>query len=549
MRYYSYIATSLLLLLAIVLPLSAATLRIVQSPTIRELADNEEYMALVREREVLQRQSDSISDIMAQARRDFATLIENRDSLTTINRDSFSRHILSLEQQMFALRSRMGAVTNSLNDIEREWVMSHFNNPTPPVEQAPVADSTELTTPMDDTTTQESANQEIKIATRRNLMDNDCFAEALTAEDYAELRNAHNEELRMLELGDEYCATYDMLHSAAEAYMAATNEVTADSIFTRYRTLSIAADSLDDIMHRHWNHILDAKYYAYGYLLELNHNYDLLDSSAEEFNTMQQQCSANDGTYASDALMHYTIGHPTLLEYEIRVAEALGLNDARDSLVTAREQMPAVEYRHLPISIEERLFLDYAPIVIGRTNHYNNSNPLPELKIYERGTIYRILLGTFRSKQPMTLFKGVQPLAIAQDDEGKYCYYAGGFATRTEADEARLFLLDKGFKAPQICVWKDGEMTNISAETESDDAETPVAMTGVRYTIQIETEQIDDTLRELIESIAAGKSLSRANGRFILGTFTSHSEADVIVSVLSESYPELNIGIEEIELN
>ena len=211
--------------------------------------------------------------------------------------------------------------------------------------------------------------------------------------------------------------------------------------------------------------------------------------------------------------------------------------------------MPTIEYRHLPISVERRLFLDYAPIIIGRTNYYNNSNPLPELKVYERGTIYRILLGSFRSKQPMTLFKGVQPLYIDQDEDGRYYYYAGGFATRIEADEAQHFLRDKGFKAPEVCVWIDGEMTNISdATTDEDDTAIQIPITGLRYTIAIEAEQLDDSVRELIESIASNKMLSRANGKFIIGTFTSHSEADVIVSVLSESYPELNISINEIEL-
>lgn len=545
MRHYSYIATSLLLLLTVALPLTADALHSSQKPTIGDLANDPNYMTLVREREVLQGRSDSISSTIAETRHRFVSMIERgrSDSTLIINHDSFSRQILSLEQQVFALRTQIGALSNSINNMEREWVMRHF-------EQG-FAEEIEEEVKTDAMQADSIATNDIDIVetepTYANLIDNRCFRELLSEADYAELRRAHNEEIEMAELGNDYCAIYGKMRGAAEEYMAATDEVVADSILTSYYDLRQRADSLNNVIHSQWNHILDAKYYAYGYIMEVQHNYDLLDSSAEEFNTMQQQCSANDGIYDSDALMHYVVGHPTLTEYEIEIAEALGLSQSRDSIITARDNMAAIEYRHLPITVERRLFLDYSPITIGRTNHYNDKNPVPEVKVYERGTIYRILLGTFRSKQPMTLFKGVQPLYIAKNDEGKYCYYAGGFATRAEADEAQLFLRDKGFKAPEICVWIDGEMTNISAASDDDiGIQTPI--TGMRYTINIETEQLDESLRELIDSIAAGKSLSRANGKFIIGTFTSSSEADVIVSVLSESYPELNISIGEIEL-
>lgn len=545
MRHYSYIATSLLLLLTVALPLTADALHSSQKPTIGDLANDPNYMTLVREREVLQGRSDSISSAIAETRHQFVSMIERgrSDSTLIINHDSFSRQILSLEQQVFALRTQIGALSNSINNMEREWVMRHF-------EQG-FAEEIEEEVKTDAMQADSIATNDIDIVETEppyaNLIDNRCFRELLSEADYAELRRAHNEEIEMAELGNDYCAIYGKMRGAAEEYMAATDEVVADSILTSYYDLRQRADSLNNVIHSQWNHILDAKYYAYGYIMEMQHNYDLLDSSAEEFNTMQQQCSANDGIYDSDALMHYVVGHPTLTEYEIEIAEALGLSQSRDSIITARDNMAAIEYRHLPITVERRLFLDYSPITIGRTNHYNDKNPVPEVKVYERGTIYRILLGTFRSKQPMTLFKGVQPLYIAKNDEGKYCYYAGGFATRAEADEAQLFLRDKGFKAPEICVWIDGEMTNISAASDDDiGIQTPI--TGMRYTINIETEQLDESLRELIDSIAAGKSLSRANGKFIIGTFTSSSEADVIVSVLSESYPELNISIGEIEL-
>lgn len=55
-------------------------------------------------------------------------------------------------------------------------------------------------------------------------------------------------------------------------------------------------------MQQKWNHIIDTKYYAYGYILEHERRYDLLDKASSDFSTMLQQCAANDGNYASTPL-------------------------------------------------------------------------------------------------------------------------------------------------------------------------------------------------------------------------------------------------------
>ncbi len=99
--------------------------------------------------------------------------------------------------------------------------------------------------------------------------------------------------------------------------------------------------------------------------------------------------------------------------------------------------MPQYDYRLDRIDLARRLFLDYQPVAFGRTSFYNANNPLPKLKVYDEGTIYRLLLGRFKTRQPMTLFKGVYPLYIDRDEEQMYCYYAGGYATRAEAERAK----------------------------------------------------------------------------------------------------------------
>ncbi|MBQ5924616.1 MAG: hypothetical protein IIW97_04670, partial [Alistipes sp.] len=264
------------------------------------------------------------------------------------------------------------------------------------------------------------------------------------------------------------------------------------------------------------------------------------------FSEMQQRCAEKDGLYVSDAIMHYAIGHPTLLDFEIAVAEDLGLQQAADSLHSAKRDFVAPNYRQEMVELERRLFIDYEPIIIGRTNYYTNSNPVPPLKVYERGTIYRILLGKFRSKQPMTLFKGVQPLFITTEED-LYCYYAGGYATLKEAEEAQLFLREKGFKKPEICRWRDGEMINIDT-LEEEDTDNTTPLVGSRYIVMLECDTIDEALRQTITATSPDKVISRRGAQFAIGTFTDYAEATALLTALAEQHPDVSATIVELDL-
>jgi hypothetical protein len=200
------------------------------------------------------------------------------------------------------------------------------------------------------------------------------------------------------------------------------------------------------------------------------------------------------------------------------------------------------------IDLERRLFIDYEPIIIGRTNYYTNSNPMPELKVYERGTIYRILLGKFRTKQPMTLFKGVQPLYISLDEEDLYCYYAGGYATLKEAEEAQLFLKEKGFKAPEICRWQDGKMVNITAMENEDSGVVDIPISGHRYMIHVAADTLSDELSAIISAEAPRHSISKDANGFTIGMFDSRDEVELLVSQLAEN-TSAPIEIIVVELN
>lgn len=515
--------------LTLIFAISAFAIADSQEPDFPGLQGNERYMTLKETNTLLQQREDSIQNVIAKTREEFAQR-NNTDSLTNEQIDIFTSQILNLEEQIFELRQQRGDVITELNNIEQEYILAHMFAPAPETE-----------------TTEESIEETIVAPVeQRMLIHNDIFRRSLTDEDYAELESAQREDEQMAALCNDFQSLYTKFENTTRDYMETTSESVADSLFSVYHSLKREIAILNDAIDSQWAHIIDTKYYAYGYILEKGFRYDLLDNSSEQFSEMQQRCAEKDGLYVSDAIMHYAIGHPTLLDFEIAVAEDLGLQQAADSLHSAKRDFVAPNYRQEMVELERRLFIDYEPIIIGRTNYYTNSNPVPPLKVYERGTIYRILLGKFRSKQPMTLFKGVQPLFITTEED-LYCYYAGGYATLKEAEEAQLFLREKGFKKPEICRWRDGEMINIDTlEEEDDDNTTPLV--GSRYIVMLECDTIDEALRQTITATSPDKVISRRGAQFAIGTFTDYAEATALLTALAEQHPDVSATIVELDL-
>ena len=515
--------------LTLIFAISAFAIADSQEPDFPGLQGNERYMTLKETNTLLQQREDSIQNVIAKTREEFAQR-NNTDSLTNEQIDIFTSQILNLEEQIFELRQQRGDVITELNNIEQEYILAHMFAPAPETE-----------------TTEESIEETIVAPVeQRMLIHNDIFRRSLTDEDYAELESAQREDEQMAALCNDFQSIYTKFENTTRDYMETTSESVADSLFSVYHSLKREIAILNDAIDSQWAHIIDTKYYAYGYILEKGFRYDLLDNSSEQFSEMQQRCAEKDGLYVSDAIMHYAIGHPTLLDFEIAVAEDLGLQQAADSLHSAKRDFVAPNYRQEMVELERRLFIDYEPIIIGRTNYYTNSNPVPPLKVYERGTIYRILLGKFRSKQPMTLFKGVQPLFITTEED-LYCYYAGGYATLKEAEEAQLFLREKGFKKPEICRWRDGEMINIDTiEEEDDDNTTPLV--GSRYIVMLECDTIDEALRQTITATSPDKVISRRGAQFAIGTFTDYAEATALLTALAEQHPDVGATIVELDL-
>lgn len=480
------------------------------------LESDRQYIALLEADKLLQLRQDSIVWAVEHLRTRLRTNPEERERI--------SAEILRLENRIFEVRSAKGRLVDRINALEQEWVLAQLEQ----------ADS------LGDTAPQTNNGQRViaegpKV---RNLVYNRYFRENLPEPDYAALMEAQRMESQVEALANRYFVGYDTLAMLSHSYEAVTTSEEATPLYARFHALRDANRVLADSLATAWNYVFDNKSYAYGYVLD-KFGYDplLAEQETRLSEAMLQLAELRDKT-VSDEMADYFIRKRAALDYEISVAQLLGMDSARDSLVQAVERVKSIDFRKPKIDMTERFFVDYEALEFSKTPKYTAQKPIPESRIYERGTIYRILLGTFNSKRPVSLFKGVYPLSYLIDDAKKWNYYAGGFATLAEAEAAQALLKEKGFQRPEIVVWIHGMAHNLSQQPD---------VHAKSYRIEImNTEVLSDKIRAAIAAIAEDAEVSKVGqNMFVVGLFYDRGLTDAIIDAIRKADDNLEIKVAE----
>lgn len=497
--------------------LMAGTVAVAQEqrvePRIAGLEHNEEYMSLLKEDNLLQMREDSIAAVIVRARQ---MLRED-----VANRAAYAEQIMQGENQIFAVRNAKGRVVDRINTIEQEWVLQHMNASVNLSQQPAVS------------TVPDSLR-------RRNLVENGLFSRYLAMPDYNSLLRAQRREMQAVDCVNRYMANYLTLEELAASYAVAPTEAEAVDIQERFESLDGINQKHSDSLATAWNYIYDNKSYAYDYLMEALGKEQQLDRQSERYSNAMREIVALEGETASDVLVDYFVRKRALVEYEKSVAEELGLVEATDSLAGVIGQLSTITYKLPSVKIEQRYFLQYDSLEFVSRPRYTASNPIPETTIYEHGTMYRVLLGTFSAKRPVSIFRGTVPLSYVVTEEGKWRYFAGGFATEEEANEAQKVLKKRGFTKPQVVVWVDGKYRNLAEEPA------PTA-TASGYRIEIHgLGTLPDAIREIIAS-AEGVELSKVGATlFVVGTFTDATEAERVAEALRQADTALDVRLKEL---
>lgn len=481
-------------------------------PRIAGLEGNEEYMSLLREDALLREREDSIMFAIEQLRQQLREAPQRQQR--------FSQEILRLEGQVFDLRNAKGRLIDRINAIEQEWVLDNLNSETSP--RHPQQNAPVLLIP-----------DSLKV---RNLVDNPCFRMYLSDSDYAALQRSQRLEPQAEWCMNLFLSNYATLRDLADAYAAAQSEPEALEIHARYESLQRINEALSDSLSATWNYIFDNKNYAYGYLLDGLGQEAMLARQEEELSKTVRHVASLRGETASDALTDYLLRRRMLVTYEAAVADLLQLDAARDSLRGVAASLENENFRLPPIVVRERYFIDFDDVAFSATPKYTAKEPIPECRVYARGTIYRILLGTFSTKRPVSTFRGAYPLFYLINGEGKWCYYAGGFATLAEAEQAQALLKKRGFLRPEIVVWNDGVMRNLTRDPEAGAMAFRVEITGA--------EALSDGVKEAIAQAAAGCELSRVGRQlFVVGTFDDRAVAERLAQAVLRAEPSLTVDV------
>ena len=446
---------------------------------VKGLENNKEYMELLHQEKNLEKQSDSIQQQVAVFRQEYRT--------DTLNRAARAVQILEIEEVLFDLRDRLGELSNRINIIEQDWILQHLNDN---VAEAP-ADTT-ATDAADVVASPDSLIAEVKDTTSRNLLYNERLAAELDAEDIAAIRAGQEMEIRLVNDAKEYAKYHHLLLDLKNRHSMADSASLATRLFEEFTDVNENNLEIESRIADDWNEVFDNKSYTYNYLLDKLGNTSLRDS----FNLRLNDIAARviDSDVPSAAVLNYALQRRALTEYELAIARSLGLDNAADSLAA---QLAADDYQTLvalsPIGrIAERVFLNYEEITTHSSSPYNSRNPIPECEIYPKGTIYRILIGTFSSEQSPTIFRGAAPLYV-QPIMGKYRYFLGGFASDSTAFAAAEQCRKIGFRKPEVVVWVDGQYFNLSEEADNEEE-------SRRFRIVIDSEEpLSEELVRLIK--------------------------------------------------
>lgn len=479
----------------------------------RRLESNSEYLTLIEQDRALQHRQDSVTRAMEDLR---AQLRAN-----PAERSRLSDEILQLEMQMFEIRSAKGKLVDRINELEQDWVLSQLEGSDPKQEAGWPAEPAALL----------ARGPQV-----RNLVYNGYFRDNLTSEDYAALLEAQQLELQAVDLVNRYFTNYEVVATLSKVYETVDSEEEAIDIQSRIETLEHANGTLADSLATVWNYIFDNKSYAYGYVLDKLNRDQLLEAQEERLAEAMQQLAELRGRTPADEVADYFLRKQVSVACETEVAKLLGLEAARDSLQQVTTQLQSVDFRVPKIVLAERNFIDYEDITFPGTTKYTTQHPIPECRVYERGTIYRILLGRFSAKRAASLFKGAYPLYWLLDDARKWCYYAGGFSTLAEAEAAQKLMKEHGFIRPEIVVWSNGTMRNLSQEPEAQ-----------AYRVEIgNTEVLSEEIRTAISSVAGDTEVSKIGQRlFVVGLFSDRATAEAVADAVRKTDGQLQIKVTE----
>ena len=480
------------------------------------LESNLEYVELLESEKELKLQEDSISKKVAVVLAKFKKNVENRAK--------YSAHMVKLEESLFDVRSKLGLILSEISSIEQAFILDNQNS-----DDSPALDVI-------------SDEKYIFLCNENVLTENSVFMQNLSKSDYITLNKAQAKELSIVGYIEMYNANYDSITEIKRAYRVEESIIAADSLYEKYMVLRDANKNISEAIFNTWKTIYDNKGYYYNLLLDkLNKVEEIEKFGAKQVVVMQSKAGLM-GQYESDVIPVYFLEKKMMLENEIEISNMFGLDAAKDSLSRAMKQHNSLNYKLAKIKIKEREFVDYDSIEIHKPSKYTRSNPMLSYEVPIRGTLYKLLVGSYKVKQSPSIFRGAYPVSYIKGSDHKYNYYIGSFRSIDEAVGSVKLLKSIGFRNPIIVGWVDGVKYDVDMEAE-------MGRDGYAYSVKVGfAGDLPEEVAELIKVSTINKDISRINESYTIGLFSSEVSAARLSRRIKELMPELNVTISEVKL-
>ena len=457
------------------------------------------YNALGNAVEHAKRSVDSVNVLLKQAREQYATHAEERPQI--------SNRISALELEALNLKRKYDKAVYELSCCEQQILLADIARSQGQSKQVSTGEVEVI----------DNSPQ------RANLVYNKVFERSLSMADLRGIRQAQQQETDVVSRIREYLGVYDKMVAVQLEYERIDTESGADSLLQALDSLRLAAGVIENGVNNLWHNLYDNKLYAYNLILEKGKRLDVLASAEASLSKAQSQSEQIVSEFESDVLAEYFYRKGALLEYEGNVAKALELTKAQDSLLKAKSALQRNNFCLPKVNIVRRSFIEHEPLKVVKPTLYTSKNPIPQTRIYEFGTVYRIRIGIFTNRPNLSALKGITPLSYTDKYHGgKYAYYGLGFRTEEEAREGVKYLTKLGFRSPVVVMWVDGEYISNIEEWKSKNMGYKIEISGVTT--------LSDAVKAHI-SLRNDKAIfSRVGKVFIVGPFVSESDAKLVAS-------------------
>lgn len=463
---------------------------------------------------------DSVAEVLAEHRANYAKNESMRERLAPM--------ILLLEKEVVRLQAEYDRLLLQISQSDVKKSLTAYEE----AKQQAANTKKEQTVVVEDN----GAYIPDKARMKRDLVKNDYFAERLSQSDYKTLLDAQKREIKLKEAVEQYFAKYGELLALQRRYMEVPTREEADEQARLFASKSGEMASLEEEITSLWSALYFNKIYAYDLLMEREGNTSMLDFSAKVTARAEREINDNTDLYESNALVAYYARKKALMEYEIQIASTLLLTTSRDSLKLVSTELKNRDYRLSKLSLQRRSFINYENIEVRTPTIYSSKNPVPQTKIYDYGTIYRIRIGLFSKRPNLSALRGVMPLSYSDAyNNGMYAYFVGGFRTEQEAKEGVDYLKKLGFKEPIIAVWVDGEYYPTLEDMRRSESQYNVEISGVST--------LTEEMKAKILAHKADCTISRIGSTFVVGTFESKSAAEAVATDLRAMNSELVVEI------